>query len=41
MIQSMLGPAENYQNAQSMMPWELAGSIIGAGGNIAAAALKY
>ena len=39
MIQSMLGPAENYQNAQSMMPWELAGSIIGAGGNIAAAAL--
>jgi hypothetical protein len=40
MIQGMLAPAENYQNAQQMMPWEIAGAGIGAAGNIAGAAIK-
>jgi hypothetical protein len=37
MIQGMEAPAENYTTEQSMMPWEIAGSAIGAAGNIAKA----
>ncbi len=35
MIQSMLGPAENYNLEESMMPYQLAGAGIGAGSSIA------
>jgi hypothetical protein len=40
MIQGMEAPAENYTNNQAMMPWEIAGSAIGAAGNVAGAAIK-
>jgi hypothetical protein len=34
MIQGMESPAENYTAEQSMMPWEIAGSAIGAAGSL-------
>ena len=40
MIQGMEAPAENYTAEQSMMPWEIAGSAIGALGNVAGATIK-
>ena len=40
MIQSMFGPAENYENAQRMMPWEILGAGVGAAGSIASAGIK-
>jgi hypothetical protein len=40
MIQGMESPAENYTAEQSMMPWEIAGSAIGAAGSIAGASIK-
>ncbi len=39
MIQGMEAPAENYTAEQSMMPWEIAGSALGAAGSIAAATI--
>ena len=39
MIQSMIQPAEQYKQSQDMMPWEIAGAAIGAGGKIASAAI--
>jgi hypothetical protein len=41
MIQGMEAPAENYTAEQSMMPWEIAGSAIGAVGSVASAFIPH
>jgi hypothetical protein len=37
MIQSMFQPAEQYQQAEAMAPWEIAGAALGAVGNVTSA----